>query len=280
MYFISVGYGLAMVAQALATLWLQQSVLDLPATLHCALMAAYGVRLAAFILWRNTLPSYQAKLAQIGQRTGRLSAAAKAGMWAACSGLYVAMFAPAIYDSLGSASGGQSANLLANLGLALGALGVVWEAVADAQQQLHYEAQAKPACTSKTAKGAALPPDAVAAHNDQGDVRQQLSASGAARLPCMQGLFRLSRHANYFGELMVWWGSYVAGSRAYHTPTDWLVAALGTAFITLIIISESKSRDQSQQERYGGNAVWLQYKTRTGRLLPHLLRGKSSSHRA
>ncbi len=84
------------------------------------------------------------------------------------------------------------------------------------------------------------------------------------------GLWKYSRHPNYFGETLVWWGVYLmalpallaAGTAAY-----WLipVAALGPIGITWILLSVSgiPLLEEKADERYGDRADYQEYKRKT-----------------
>eukprot|EP00927_Polykrikos_kofoidii_P062288 TRINITY_DN57095_c0_g1_i1.p1 TRINITY_DN57095_c0_g1~~TRINITY_DN57095_c0_g1_i1.p1 ORF type:complete len:305 (-),score=29.01 TRINITY_DN57095_c0_g1_i1:238-1110(-) len=49
-----------------------------------------------------------------------------------------------------------------------------------------------------------------------------------------EGLWRLSRHPNYFGEMLVWLGHFLVGA-PYATPAEWFTASLSPIFTYLLL---------------------------------------------
>lgn len=82
------------------------------------------------------------------------------------------------------------------------------------------------------------------------------------------GLWHYSRHPNYFGEILLWWGIFV-----YAVPAlrgwAWLVAA-GPLFITLLLlfVSGIPLVEKNAEKRYGDDPAYREYKRRTSILVP------------
>ncbi|HET6925127.1 MAG TPA: DUF1295 domain-containing protein, partial [Candidatus Saccharimonadales bacterium] len=75
------------------------------------------------------------------------------------------------------------------------------------------------------------------------------------------GLWRYSRHPNYFGEVIAWWG---AGLVALSFGQWW--GLLGSLTITVLITKVSGI--PPLEKHYAGNAAYEQYKARTSVLVP------------
>ena len=82
------------------------------------------------------------------------------------------------------------------------------------------------------------------------------------------GLWRFSRHPNYFGELLVWWGVFVfvAGDL---TGAAW-VTIVGPLAITLLLLRVTgiPTLEASAQRKWGDNPAYQEYVRRTSRLVP------------
>jgi steroid 5-alpha reductase family enzyme len=82
------------------------------------------------------------------------------------------------------------------------------------------------------------------------------------------GLWRYSRHPNYFGELLVWWGLFL-----YAVPfLDGAAFAvvIGPVFITLLLlfVSGIPLLERSADEKHGHDPAYREYKRRTSILVP------------
>jgi steroid 5-alpha reductase family enzyme len=78
----------------------------------------------------------------------------------------------------------------------------------------------------------------------------------------MTGLWRFSRHPNYFGEVTLWWGIFLIALTA---PGGWMTIA-GPATITLLILGVSGI--PMLEKKYEGNAEFDEYKRRTSAFFP------------
>ncbi len=84
------------------------------------------------------------------------------------------------------------------------------------------------------------------------------------------GLWRYSRHPNYFGELTQWWG---IGIIAIQSSFGW-IGLLGPLLLTILIVFVSGI--PPIEKRREGNAAYQEYKKRTSPLIP-LPRNRESS---
>lgn len=87
------------------------------------------------------------------------------------------------------------------------------------------------------------------------------------------GLWRYSRHPNYFGEMLVWWGLFL-----YSVPfLDGAAFAvvIGPIFITLLLlfVSGIPLLERSAEAKYGNDPTYREYKRRTSILVPLPPRG-------
>lgn len=77
-----------------------------------------------------------------------------------------------------------------------------------------------------------------------------------------QGLWRYSRHPNYFGESLMWWGLFVI---ALEAPYGWATIA-SPLLITLLLVKVSGV--PMLERRYAGNPEFQAYARRTSAFFP------------
>lgn len=78
------------------------------------------------------------------------------------------------------------------------------------------------------------------------------------------GLWRYSRHPNYFGEVSLWWGLYLF---TFFTPF-WYLGIIGPITITILILGISGI--PKLESRYIGNKEYEEYKKTTSAFFPML----------
>ncbi|CAD6206336.1 unnamed protein product [Miscanthus lutarioriparius] len=85
---------------------------------------------------------------------------------------------------------------------------------------------------------------------------------------CHVGLWKYSRHPNYFGEMFLWWGIFVASTPVL-SDAEWLVI-LGPIFLTLLLlfVSGIPLLESSADKRYGRLEEYRVYKNITSPLIP------------
>jgi steroid 5-alpha reductase family enzyme len=77
-----------------------------------------------------------------------------------------------------------------------------------------------------------------------------------------RGLWRYTRHPNYFGESLMWWGIFVV---ALEVPYGW-VTVVSPALITFLLTKVSGV--PLLERRYAGNPEFQAYARRTSVFVP------------
>jgi steroid 5-alpha reductase family enzyme len=145
--------------------------------------------------------------------------------------LYVAMYLPTLSRFASEARGeADPAPGLAIAGIAVTALGIIIESVADAQKSAAKKAAPKRFCDS--------------------------------------GLYRITRYPNYFGEILVWTGNLLAGAAFLGNALAWIIAAIGYACILLIMIGSARRLELKQEARYGDDPEFRRYAQTVPILIP------------
>lgn len=82
------------------------------------------------------------------------------------------------------------------------------------------------------------------------------------------GLWSTSRHPNYFGEILVWWGTLIVVLPYLSGPT--FLVVLGPVFITLLLlfVSGVNLLEKSWKEKYGNEAYFQEYVRQTSIFIP------------
>jgi len=97
--------------------------------------------------------------------------------------------------------------------------------------------------------------------SDRQLVRFLKRSSGSGEI-MTTGLWRYSRHPNYFGEVTLWWGIYFI---ALSVPNGWL-SICGPLMITFLILKVSGI--PMLEEAFRDNPDFQQYKQRTSAFIP------------
>jgi steroid 5-alpha reductase family enzyme len=82
------------------------------------------------------------------------------------------------------------------------------------------------------------------------------------------GLWKYSRHPNYFGEVVLWWGLFMLALPGF--SASMLFTLVGPVFITLLLlfVSGVPLLEKSAEEKHGKDPEYQAYKRRTSIFVP------------
>ncbi len=130
-WFISVGYGLAISALGVSMAIGFHATMGLPEWIACALLFIYGLRLGGYLLYREIKSaSYRRVLNPELERSKRMPFIAKLGLWISCGFLYTLMTIP-IYFRLNN---GAESDVMLWIGMGVMLFGILLESMADLQK--------------------------------------------------------------------------------------------------------------------------------------------------
>lgn len=229
-YFFSIGYGLAISALSVAAVVIFKDVITLPALLLCGVLFVYGLRLALYLFVRERKSASYKKILYQPANSAKKPLFAMFLIWISCALLYIGQISPVTFYLYNLANGAAVNSLWAWIGVGLAAAGVVIEMVADYQ------------------KSAA----------------KKINPSRFVDT----GLYRLVRCPNYFGEVLMWTGSFVICFGACCTPWQWVIASLGYVGIVYVMFSGARRLELRQMETYGNDPEFQAYIKRRPLILP------------
>ncbi len=190
------------------------------------LVTAWGLRLGLYIGRRNHAgedPRYAAIRAEVGARGGNFALYSLRVVFIYQGLAMIACSLPSLFAIAGTAPG---LGMFGSVGASVALAGLVIETVAD-QQMSRFRATRR----------------------DRGEVMDR-------------GLWRYSRHPNYFGEILVQWGIFLL---AADTGPWALLAAIGPAILTYAIIGPMGAA--LLEKRLGSNPAYDNYVRRTSLII-------------
>ena len=100
------------------------------------------------------------------------------------------------------------------------------------------------------------------------DVQKSAAKKVNARRFVDTGLYRIVRGPNYFGEILMWTGSFVICFGACCTLWQWVIAIIGYIGIVYVMFSGARRLELRQTETYGNNPEFQAYIKKTPLILP------------
>ena len=231
-YFFSIGYGLAIASLAASITIIFSSSITPPIAIFCGTLFIYGIRLAAYLFIRERKSASYKKILYQPSTTKRMPILAMFTMWISCALLYIGQTSPCTFYLYNIKQGIPTNESWVWAGAIIAAIGVIIEMIADAQ---------KSAAKKKNPKRFVE-----------------------------TGLYRLVRCPNYFGEVLMWTGSYIICFGSSCTAGQWTIATLGYIGIVYVMFSGARRLELRQQEIYGKNPEFQAYIKKRPLIIPFL----------
>ncbi|MBY6127582.1 DUF1295 domain-containing protein [Qipengyuania aquimaris] len=222
------GAGMALMA---FTSWLQLEERGILAHLLLAMTAAWGLRLGIYLLrrWREEGEDKRyERMLRKDREKGRFAFAALTKIWLGQAVLLFLVSSPAQVGIL-SSDPAQQVTTLTIAGLALYLVGIFFEWVGDWQ-------------LSQFKKDP----------SNKGEVMDK-------------GLWRYTRHPNYFGDACAWWGIWLVAASVSWDIALWTVA--GPLFLTFTLVKWSGAALLEKGMKYS-RPGYEEYKKRTSAFIP------------
>ena len=101
---------------------------------------------------------------------------------------------------------------------------------------------------------------------------QQKSAQKAKNpnMVATEGLYKMVRCPNYFGEILFWTGVFVGGLTALNSWGQWVMAIVAYLAIVFIMFNGAQRLEKRQSARYGSMPEYRAYADKTPIILPLL----------
>ena len=229
-YFFSIGYGLTITVLAAATAVIFHNTLTLPTAILCAVLFVYGLRLALYLLHRERKSATYKQILYQPENTTKKPLFVMFAIWTMCALLYVGQMSPATFYLYNLANGAPVNEVWAWVGAIVATIGVIIEMVADAQKSAAKKVNARRFVDT--------------------------------------GLYRIVRCPNYFGEILMWTGSFLICFGACCTLWQWVIAIIGYIGIVYVMFSGARRLELRQIETYGNNPEFQAYTKKTPLIIP------------
>ena len=231
-YFFSIGYGFTISVLSVATAIIFRETITLPTALLCIVLFIYGIRLGLYLLIRERKSQSYRKILYQPDSTIKKPIFVMLMIWLSCALLYVGQASPVTFYLHNMAEGLPVNGALAWAGTVVATIGIVIEAVADAQKNRAKKNN----------------PDRYVD----------------------TGLYKIVRCPNYFGEVLMWTGSFIICFGACCNVWQWIIASLGYIGIVYVMFSGARRLEMRQESTYGNNPEFKAYIKRTPLIIPFI----------
>lgn len=231
-YFLSIGYGLAVagIGVALCVMSICGAFsAGIQSYIMFALFVVYGARLSGFLLARELKnAAYRKTLSEAAGDETKMPVFVKFAIWLCVGVLYVAQTSP-VFFKLYNAQGNRS-TVLGWAAIAVCAAALLLETAADRQKSEQKQQR----------------PDMVAT----------------------KGLYRIVRCPNYLGEILFWTGVFISALDVLTGVGQWLTAAIAYVCIVYVMFNGAQRLEKRQMKRYGDSEEYNTYADRTPIIIP------------
>lgn len=228
-YFLSTGYAFAVVGLAIALMIGFRGSLTVPVFILLALMALYAARLGIFIVIRELKSgAYRKVLDEASTGYKKIPFFVKIFIWIFVSIQYVMQMSPVFFRLQNEMQSVHQGWLYAGIVLVAG--GFLIQTAADAQKNAAKKVNPKTFCR--------------------------------------EGLFKMVRCPNYFGEVMVWTGMLVSSLPCLTGWFQIVVALLGYILIVYVMFGSTRRIELRQNKNYGTDPAYQEYVKTTPVLIP------------
>ena len=228
-YFLSTGYAFSIAALAVAMMIGYGTSLTLPVVILHVIIALYAARLGVFLVIREYKSgAYRKVLDEASSGYKKIPLFVKLFIWIFCSILYVMQMSPVFFRLKNGLQEAHTGWLYA--GIILVAAGLIIQAVADAQKNRAKKQNPK--------------------------------------VFCSQGLFRIVRCPNYFGEILVWTGVFVSSIPCLSGWFQIAFSLAGYFGIVYVMFGSTRRLELRQNKNYGSDPAYQEYVRNTPVLIP------------
>jgi steroid 5-alpha reductase family enzyme len=230
-YFLSSGYAFTVVGLTVALMIGFSGSLRGPVFILLALIALYAARLGFFIVIRELKSgAYRTVLDEASTGYNKIPLFVKIFVWFFVSIQYVMQISPVFFRLKNGMQEAHPGWLYA--GIIMVAAGFLMQTVADAQKNAAKKVNHKTFCR--------------------------------------QGLFKLVRCPNYFGEILVWTGVLVSSLPCLSGWFQVIFALVGYIIIIYVMFGSTRRIELRQNKNYGSDLAYQEYVKKTPVLIPFI----------